>query len=96
MVTWRSKKQSVVVRSSVEADFRSMAQGICELLCLRMLISEHSLYVPKPMSLCCDNKVAINVVHDPVRLDKTKHVEVDLHFIKDHLKAARHICMPFV
>lgn len=43
----------------------------------------------------CDNKATINIVHDPVQHDRTKHVEVDRHFIKDHLKKGN-ICTPFV
>lgn len=40
LVTWRSKKQLVFMESSVEAEFRSMAHGICESLSLKMLLSE--------------------------------------------------------
>lgn len=92
LVTWRSKKQSIVARSSVEAKFKSMVHGICELLWFRMLIIELGLHVPEPMNLYCNNKAAINIAHDPVQHDKTKHVEVDRHFIKDHLKVGR-ICI---
>lgn len=95
MVTWRSKKQSVVARSSAEVEFWSMANGICELLLLRMLLSELGFQVSEPMSLYCDNKAAISIAHDPVQHDRAKHVEIDRHFIKDHLKVG-HICMPFV
>lgn len=72
-----------------------MTHGICELLWLRMLVSEHSLHVLEPMSLYCNNNTVIRIAHDPVQHDKTKHVIVDRHFIKDHLKVGR-ICMPFV
>lgn len=72
-----------------------MTHGVCELLWLRMLITELCLHVLEPMNLYCDNKIAISIAHDPVQHDKTKHVEVDCHFIKDYLKAGR-ICMPFV
>ena len=43
------------------------------------------LNYPKPMMLYCDNNAAIAIANDPVQYDKTKHVEVDRHFIKDHL-----------
>ncbi|KAI3463728.1 hypothetical protein Pfo_020391, partial [Paulownia fortunei] len=38
LVTWRSKKQNVVARSSAESEFRSMAMGICELLWLKIIL----------------------------------------------------------
>ena len=40
LISWKSKKQAVVSRSSAEAEFRAMAQGTCELLWLRSLLSE--------------------------------------------------------
>lgn len=43
----------------------------------------------------CDNKAEISIAHDPVQHYRTKHVEIDKHFIKDHLKAG-HICISFV
>ena len=40
-----------------------------------------------PMKLCCGNKVACDIAHNPVQHDRTKHVEVDRHFIKEKLEA---------
>jgi hypothetical protein len=95
LVTWRSKKQSVVARSSAEAEFRAMAHGVCELLWLKSLLKELGFDNKEPMKLCCDNKAAINIAHNPVQHDRTKHVEVDRHFIKEKLDAGV-ICTPFV
>lgn len=47
------------------------------------------------MRLNCDNKVAISIVHDSIQHDRTKHIEVDRHFIKEKLQA-KQICIPFV
>lgn len=58
-----------------------------------MLLAEVSLPVVGHISLNCDNKAAISIAHDPVRHDRTKHVEVDRHFIKDHLKKGAHITL---
>ena len=95
LVTWRSKKQNVVARSSVEAEFRSMANGICEMLWIRRLFKELKLEISLPMKLFCDNKAAISIAHNPVQHDRTKHIEVDRHFIKENLEAGV-ICVPFV
>ena len=40
LVTWRSKKQNVVARSSAEAKFRAMAQGVCELLWMKIILDD--------------------------------------------------------
>jgi hypothetical protein len=85
IVSWRSKKQNVVARSTAEAEFRSMAQGICELMWVRILLSELQLFKGVPLRLYCDNQAAINLVNNPVHHDRTKHVGIDRHFIKDNL-----------
>ncbi|KAK2971692.1 hypothetical protein RJ640_007730 [Escallonia rubra] len=77
LVTWKSKKQPTVARSSSEAEFRSMAQGICELLWLKIILKDLKIKLETPMKLYCDNKSAINIAHNPIQHDRTKHVEVD-------------------
>ena len=85
LVTWRNKKQNVVVRSSVEAEYRAMAQGVCELLWLQKLLKEMRLSEGSKLTLYCDNKASISIAHNPVQHDRTKHVEIDRHFIKEKL-----------
>jgi hypothetical protein len=77
LIAWRSKKQSVVARSTVEVEFCSMAHGICELLWLQNLLSELRLFKTKLVMLYCDNKAAINIANNPVQHDRTKHIEID-------------------
>ena len=87
LVTWRSKKQNVVVRSSAEAEFRSVAHGICEVLWIKRILDELKLASQSPIKAYCDNKAAISITHNPVLHDKTKHVEVDKHFIKEKIES---------
>ena len=47
------------------------------------------------MWLYCDNKAAISIAHNPVQHDRTKHFEVDSHFIKEKIEESL-LCMPFV
>ncbi|CAL2255956.1 unnamed protein product [Prunus armeniaca] len=77
LVTWRSKKQKVVSRSSAEAEYHGMAQGVCKLLRLRRLLRDLGFGPQKPMDLYCDNKAALAIAYNPVQHDRTKHVEVD-------------------
>ena len=86
LVTWRSKKQPIVVRSSAEAEFRAMAQGICELLWLKIILKGLRIKWEGPMRSYCDNKLGINIAHNPVQHEWTKHVEVDRHFMKKFRK----------
>nr|XP_011470560.1 PREDICTED: uncharacterized protein LOC101303284 [Fragaria vesca subsp. vesca] len=95
LVTWRSKKQKVAARSSAEAEFRGMAHGVCEMLWIRNMLKELGLKLKQPMALHCDNTSAIEIAHNPVQHDRTKHVEVDRHFIKENLDR-KIICFPFV
>ncbi|CAL9006048.1 unnamed protein product [Prunus brigantina] len=91
----KSKKQKVVSRSSAEAGYCEMAQGVCELLWLRRLFRDLGFEPQKPMDLYCDNKAATVTAHNPVQHDRTKHVEVDRHFIKEKLDAEI-ISFPFI
>jgi len=85
LVTWRSKKQNVVTRSSAEAEFRGMAPGLCEALWLRLLLQDLGYQSRQPIQLYCDNKAACDIAHNPFQHDCTKHVEVDRFFIKEKL-----------
>lgn len=84
-MTWRSKMQEDVARSSTEAKFWVMTQGYCELLWLRILHSKLRMKKKKPeiMTLYCDHKAATNMAYNPVQHDRTKHVEIDWHFIEE-------------
>lgn len=82
LVTWRSKKQNVVARSSAEAEFRVMAQGVCELLWMKFILDDLKIKYEAPMPVC-DNKSAISIAHNPIQYDRTKHIEIDRHFIKE-------------
>jgi hypothetical protein len=95
LVTWRSKKQNVVARSTAEAEFRSMAHGICEVMWLKIILTELGLFQAKPLMLYCDNKAALDIAHNPVQHGRTKHIEIDRHFIKEKLDQGI-ICMPYV
>lgn len=95
LVTWRSKKQNVVSRSSAESEYRSMAHGVCEMVWLHRILEDLHRPVSMPMKLYGDNKAATNISQNPVQHDRTKHVEIDRHFIKEKIDAGT-ICIPFL
>jgi len=85
LVTWRSKKQNVVARSSAKAEFRAMAQGVCELLWMKITLHDLKIKYESPMGLVCDNKFVISIALNLVQHDRTKHVEIERLFIKEKL-----------
>jgi len=85
LVSWRSKKQAVVARSTAEAEYRAMALSLCEMLWLKDLLKELRVLRNETMMLHCDNVAAINIANNPVQFDRTKHVEIDRFFIKEKL-----------
>ena len=70
-----------MARFNVEVEFRSMAQGIRDLMRLRIL-KELRVNVKMSMRLYCDNMVVISIAYNFVHHYHTKHVEVDRHFIQ--------------
>ncbi|KAG8473962.1 hypothetical protein CXB51_033910 [Gossypium anomalum] len=95
LVTWRSKKQSVVARSSAESEYRALSHGICEGMWLQRLMGELKLSYTKPITLYCDNQAAISIAHNPIHHDRTKHVEIDRHFITEKINKGE-ICVSYL
>ncbi|KAB2597408.1 polyprotein (retrotrasposon protein) [Pyrus ussuriensis x Pyrus communis] len=86
LVTWRSKKQHLVARSSAEAEYRGMALGICALLWIRILLTKIRFKSKEPMLLYYDNQAVREIANNPIQHDRTMHVKVDRHFIKEKLE----------
>ncbi|XP_019101835.1 PREDICTED: uncharacterized protein LOC109133295 [Camelina sativa] len=84
-VSWRTQKQDVVSRSLAEAEYRSMAETVCELLWLRELLMFLGVDFSYPIPLDCDNQSAIHISMNPVFNERTKHIETDCHFIRDEI-----------
>jgi hypothetical protein len=74
-----------VALSSDEAESRGMVKGICEFLWIREVLTELGFEPKSEMKLFCDNKAVMDISHNHVQRDKTKHIEVDRHSIKERL-----------
>ena len=85
LISWKSKKQDVVARSSVEAEYRAMTLATCELIWLKHLLQELRFGKDEQMKLICDNQVALHISSNPVFHERTKHIEVDCHFIREKI-----------
>ncbi|WVZ57825.1 hypothetical protein U9M48_008164 [Paspalum notatum var. saurae] len=85
LVSWSSKRQPVVSRSSAEAEYRVVANGVAEASWLRQLLAELHSPLAKSTLIYCDNVSAIYLSTNPVQHQRTKHVEIDLHFVRDRV-----------
>uniref|UniRef100_A0A2N9IAW0 Reverse transcriptase Ty1/copia-type domain-containing protein n=1 Tax=Fagus sylvatica TaxID=28930 RepID=A0A2N9IAW0_FAGSY len=85
LISWRSKKQSVVARSSTEAEYRALADTTAELLWLRWLLQDLGIDCSTAVSIHCDNRSDIQIAHNDVFHERTKHIEIDCHFVRHHL-----------
>ena len=92
LVTWRSKKQNVVARSSAEVEFRAMAHGICELIWLRRISGGLEIKSAEPMRLYCDNKVAIGMAHKLKKIDisSKRRYKISYCVLPTCLQVSRH------
>ena len=76
----------MVAYSSVEVEFRAMTQGIYEGIWLNMMLEELRVPLKHPIVLYCDNQAAISIAKNLIHHDRTKHVEIDRHFIKEKIE----------
>jgi len=83
LISWSSKRQHTVSRSSAEAEYRAVANAVAEVTWLRQLLSELHSPLHKTTLVYCDNISAIYMSSNPVQHQRTKHVEIDLHFVRE-------------
>jgi histone deacetylase 1/2 len=83
LVSWSSKRQHTVSRSSAEAEYRAVANGVAEATWLRQLLLELQCTPRRATLVYCDNISAVYLSSNPVQHQRTKHVEIDLHFVRE-------------
>jgi hypothetical protein len=83
LISWSSRKQATVSRSSTEAEDKALANATTKLMWLQMLLKELKIPHPPAARLWCDNLGAIYVSANPVFHVRMKHIEVDFHVVRE-------------
>ncbi|XP_021771710.1 uncharacterized protein LOC110735835 [Chenopodium quinoa] len=82
-ISWKTKKQHTVSKSLAKVEYRSMETITCELKWLKALLLSLGVQHPKAIKLFCDSEFALHIAKNPVFHERTKHIEVDCHFVRD-------------
>ncbi|XP_057989182.1 uncharacterized protein LOC110665732 [Hevea brasiliensis] len=83
-ISWKTKKQNTVFKSSAEAEYRSMAATVCELLWVSYILDDLRVIVQLPISLKCDNEAAIH--NNPIFHERAKHLDIDCQLVREQLQ----------
>ena len=99
LISWKSKKQSRISKSSTESEYRAMSADCSEIIWLRGLLAELGFPQSTPTPLHADNTSVIQIATNPVFHERTKHIEVDCHYIREalnnHIISLPHISTAF-
>ncbi|GJY47005.1 ribonuclease H-like domain-containing protein [Tanacetum coccineum] len=83
LLSWSSKRQFTLSRSSAEAEYRGVANAVAETCWLRNLLRELHTPLSTATIVYCDNVSAVYLSSNPVQHQRTKHIEIDIHFVRD-------------
>ena len=85
IISWMSKKQASISRSSIKAEYRSLVATVAELTWLKSLLSELQVPLTQAPLIYCDNLSAVLMTANPVSHHRSKHFELDLHFVRENV-----------
>jgi hypothetical protein len=87
LISWRTKKQLTVSKSSSEAEYRALAAASCELQWILYVLHDLQIQCSKTPVIYCDNQSALHIAANPVFHERTKHLEIDCHIVREKLQA---------
>ncbi|XP_019056430.1 PREDICTED: uncharacterized protein LOC109116087 [Tarenaya hassleriana] len=83
LISWSSKRQRTTSRSSAEAEYRVVANAVAETCWLRNLLLELQCPLTHSTVVFCDNISAVYMTANPVQHQRTKHIEIDIHLVRE-------------
>ena len=85
-ISWKSRKQPTVALSTCEAEYIATSVAIQEAKFLTQLLNEIDVEKVEPVTLFVDNQSTIAIAKDPIRNQRTKHIDIKYHFIRSEIK----------
>ncbi|GKV27057.1 hypothetical protein SLEP1_g36265 [Rubroshorea leprosula] len=82
-ISWSSKKQPTVTRSTVEAEYQALASTTAKVTWITYLLRDIGISLPNPPQIFSDNISALHMSINPVFHARTKHIELDYHFVRE-------------
>ena len=86
LISWSAKRQPTVSWSSAEAEYKDVTNAVAEACWLRNLLLEMDFRIPQATIVYCDNISAIYLSSNSVQHQRTKHIEIDIHFVREKVQ----------
>ena len=80
------QEENVVSQSSAKSEYRAITQSICEIMWTRQLLLEVGIETSVPTKLLCDNQASMHITSNHVFHERTKHIEIDCHFVHEKIQ----------
>jgi len=94
VISWSSKKKSIVALSSCEAEYQALCAATCEAIWLRRLLSDTGEGQKEATSIKTDNQSTIKLAYNPVFHKNTKHIDTQFHFVQEKIQS-KEICVDY-
>ncbi|GJU23025.1 ribonuclease H-like domain-containing protein [Tanacetum coccineum] len=94
LISWSSKRQHVISRSSAEAEYRGVANAITETARVHNLLRDLLVPLRSATLVYCDNISVVYLSFNPVQHQQTKHIEIDIHFVRDFVATGHVLHVP--